>query len=310
MSGPYGGIDLGGTKIEAALYDADLNQLAVKRIATPKTYEALLDAVAAQYAWICETAGKAHVMTGMAQPGLVDRSTGQSLTANIPAMGKPFHADVSKRLGFDIPFENDCRCFALSEANGGAAAGYDVVFGLIMGTGCGGGVCHNGKLVEGLNHISGEVGHFGIPAHLIEKHKLPVLKCGCGRVGCYETLISGPGLSRIAASVTGIAVPSEECAERARQGDQQMEKVFDIWAELTCELLMTIQMCVDPQCIVIGGGLSRIDGLHARLAKQYPQHKLPGVVQFEIVAPKYGDSSGVRASAMLAKARAEQEQTA
>lgn len=174
------------------------------------------------------------------------------------------------------------------------------MFGLIIGTGLGGGVCVDRELQGGLNGLPGEIGHIGIPAKLAEKHDLPVLACGCGRTGCYETLLSGPGMSRICECVTGkTATPAEIIAATAT--DPQMARVFDIWLVLLAELMHTVQLNVDPDCVVIGGGLSRIVGLPEKLTERFSTHKLPGVRSPVFKIARYGDASGVRGAAILAK---------
>jgi predicted NBD/HSP70 family sugar kinase/fructoselysine-6-P-deglycase FrlB-like protein len=297
----YGAIDVGGSKIEAALFDDDLRPLGKRRIDTPKeTYEALVEAIVEQAESLGkETGGLAAIGIGL--PGLIDSATGLSLTSNLPATGRHLSADLSARLGRLVPVENDCKCFALSEANGGAGAGHRTVFGLILGTGVGGGVCVDGRLVKGLNGLPGEVGHFGLPAERVAKYGLPLVTCGCGRMGCYETYVSGPGLSRIAVHVTGRPMMAEEIANAAAEGDAAMQGVRDIWLDLLAELIHTIQLTVDADCVVLGGGLSRIAGLAEDLASAFETHKLPGVRSPVFKVAEHGDASGTRGAAILAR---------
>ncbi len=300
----FGGIDLGGTKIEACLFDADLKPVRSRRIATPRSsYAELIDCLDAQYEWLRGEAAVADLALGVGIPGVTEASTGICLAANLVATGKPLREDLSRRLGFLVPFENDCKCFALSETNGGAGEGYETVFGLILGTGCGGGVCHKGRLVQGNNGLPGEVGHIGIPLSTAVSLKLPLLHCACGRDGCYETLISGPGMVALARHLAGIGVPAEQIAEQAEAGSAELRQVLDGWLELVCELLRTIQVTVDPDCIVLGGGLSRIKGVESKLSRQFLAHHVQGVRTPAILTAKYGDSSGVRGAAMLAVSR-------
>lgn len=296
----FGGIDLGGTKIEAALFDSNFGLINAHRVTTPSSYGALVDALVAQYDWLRDTAGVRQLPLGIGIPGVVDRASGLSVTANLPATGMPLIADLSNRLGFSVPFENDCKCFALSEANGGAADGYETAFGLILGTGCGGGVCHHGALVLGRNGLPGEVGHFGLPMELAMSLNLPHLRCGCGRSGCYETLISGLGMSALAWHLTKTRASPEQIAVGAANQDDAMGRVFSVWLEIACELLHTIQLTIDPDCVVLGGGLSRIDGIAAKLSQRFALRRVEGIAGPEIVAARFGDSSGVRGAAMLA----------
>lgn len=294
-----GGIDLGGTKIESTLFGRGLEALDTRRRATPNgDYGALLDALADEIDWLRAASGNSALPVGIGIPGLVDPQTGISLTANLPANGKPLSKDLRSRVGGTIVTENDCKCFALSEARGGAGGGYARVFGLVLGTGLGGGLCQDGRLVLGANGLPGEVGHYALPAHLIAEHDLPVLECGCGRRGCTETLISGTGISRLAKALTGTALSGQELA--ASSGDPQTLRVLGIWTELAAELLHTIQLHLDPECIVLGGGLSNLPGLEGSLAEALRRVALSGVRRPEILKPKFGDSSGGRGAALIA----------
>jgi predicted NBD/HSP70 family sugar kinase len=302
----YGGIDLGGTKIEACLFDANLVPLKSRRIATPSTsYPALVDALVAQYNWLRTLACTdfAHIGDlpfGIGIPGLIDPHSGLSRTANLPASGMPLRADLERRIGFSIPIENDCKCFALSEATGGAGAGFETLFGLILGTGCGGGICHQGRLVAGHNGLPGEVGHIGLPAYRKALRDVPALLCGCGRTGCFETVVSGPGMRALAHHLTGADISAERIVALASSGDDAMRRVYDTWLNVLCELLDVIQLTIDPDCIVLGGGLSRINGLAADLSHRFALRRLEGAEGPTILAAKFGDSSGVRGAAMLA----------
>lgn len=295
----FGAIDVGGTKIEACLFNGKLEVLERRRLPTAKgSYDELLQALDGAVAWLDDTAGT-KVALGVGLPGLIDPATGLSMTSNLPATGHTLSADLSARIGRTIPVENDCKCFALSEANGGAGDGYRTVFGLIIGTGVGGGVCIDGKLVVGHNGLPGEVGHFGLPAELVRRHDLPILACGCGRTGCYETLLSGPGMARIARHLTGTEIDSATIVARAAAGDTAMRQVLDIWFEILGELIHTIQLTIDADCVVIGGGLSNIHGLTPTLSRTFARLMLPGVRQPAFATARFGDASGVRGAAML-----------
>lgn len=298
----FGAIDLGGTKIEACLFDPDLNPVDKRRLLTPQgSYAALLDAVAQQCQWLTHTAADAQLPIGIGVPGLVDRETGLSWTSNLPATGKPLQADIMARLGRSVAMANDCKCFALSEAHGGAGHGMPLVFGLILGTGVGGGLCHHGRLMLHHGGLAGEVGHFGLPAHLVEEFRLPLLDCGCGRRGCFETLVAGPGMQRLCQHLTGQTFETQAIAAGMVAGDAALAGVFDCWLTLLAELLHTIHLVVDPDCIVLGGGLSLIDGLAQRLSQQFARQQLPATLAPQIRCARFGDSSGVRGAAILAR---------
>ena len=155
--------------------------------------------------------------------------------------------------------------------------------------------------MTGLNGLPGEVGHIGLPAHLVAARNLPVLACGCGRAGCYETLVSGPGMSRLARHLAGVEATPERIAAGAAAGEADMAAAFALWLDLLAELLDTVQLTVDPDCVVLGGGLSRIEGLAGRVAEAFARHRMPHVRAPVIAVAKYGDSSGARGAAMLAR---------
>jgi predicted NBD/HSP70 family sugar kinase len=296
-----GGIDLGGTKIEACLFDGGLNEVTRHRIATPtESFEALLDALLDQYNWLQAQVGSKPLNVGFGIPGLVEAGTGLALTSNLPSMGKPLRQELSRRLGFAAAMENDCKCFALSEANGGAGEGFETVFGLILGTGCGGGVCYHGRLVTGHNGLPGEVGHTGISVSATVGRSLPLRTCKCGRQGCYETLVSGPGMTALAQALHGLDISADQIAARAAQHDPLARDVLTVWADILCELLRSIQATVDPDCIVLGGGLSRMEGVAELLVERMPSHMIGGMRHPAIKIARFGDSSGVRGAAMLA----------
>lgn len=294
-----GGIDLGGTKIEASLFDADMTVLASRRRATPGgTYAELLDALEGEVAWLRDLGARQDLPVGIGIPGLVDPSTGVSVAANLAANGHALAIDLAEQAGGRIVSANDCKCFTLSEAQGGAGQGFRRVFGLILGTGLGGGLCQDGRLELGLNGLPGEVGHYALPAHVVAAHKLPLVKCGCGRVGCTETLVSGTGLARLAQSILGEARSAPALA--AAPDDPDNAHVLGVWAELAAELVHTIQLHIDPDCIVLGGGLSNIAGLETRIAAAVDQVALASVRRPKILKPIFGDSSGGRGAALLA----------
>jgi predicted NBD/HSP70 family sugar kinase len=296
-----GGIDLGGSKIESRLFDGNLNELARRRVPTSKTnYDELVDAVCAELEWLEQQAGS-PVPVGIGIPGVIDRSNGVAITANLPATGHRLGADLSARFNRSIPVENDCKCFALSEAVDGAGRSFRTVFGLVLGTGIGGGVCVDGKLASGLNNLAGEVGHFGLPAPLLEQEKLPIVSCGCGRVGCYETLLSGPGMTRLGTHYAHLLASPSEIVALASQGNESMSHAYRVWLMVLAEMIRTVQLTVDPDCIVLGGGLSQISGLGADLESTFIRHRIAGVRSPQFAIAKFGDCSGVRGAAMLAR---------
>lgn len=295
------GIDLGGTKIEAMLFGADMVQITSRRRPTPRdSYDDLLSALEEEVCWLRAEAGRDDLPVGMGFPGLVDSQTEIVFAGNLASSGRPLSPDLRARVGGIVVCANDSRCFTLSEAHGGAGKDHARVFGLIFGTGLGGGFCQDGRLIAGLNGMAGEIGHYGISAHHARKYGLPILRCGCGRMGCIETLISGNGMARIAEALIGTPRPATEIA--ANLSDPDNARVFSAWCDLAAEVAHTIQLHVDPDCIVLGGGLSNIDGVDKRLSEALARIALPGVRLPAILKPDFGDSSGGRGAALLALA--------
>lgn len=291
-----GGVDVGGTKIEARLYDGAMAEVARRRIPLPRgDYAAIVAAVGDMVDWL-RMQGDADLPVGVGLPGVIDPETGQSTTANLPATGLPITAAIAARAGGSVSFANDCKLFTLSEAIGGAADGVDTAVGLVIGTGIGGGVVHRGRLVTGMGGLPGEVGHIACPAHL----GLPVLRCGCGAMGCYETLLSGEGIARLAEAATGVAVPAAEVFARAGAGDAAMAAVTDQWFALLAELLLTLNLTIDPDVVVLGGGVSAVPGLDARAQAAIDARVLRGTRAPRIRIARFGDASGARGAALFA----------
>lgn len=292
-----GGIDLGGTKIEAQVFADDWSLSQRHRIETPKDYSGLVDAVAAQIRWIERQAGAIPI--GIAAAGLVNPATGLALTANLPATGQPFPADIAAATGRRVTYVNDCRALTLSEAVFGAARGASPAIGLIIGTGIGGGVAVSGRLVEGPATLGGEFGHFALAAAPVLEHGLPVIRCGCGRVGCTETLISGPGLSRIVLHKTGQQMTPPEVVA-ARKTDTNIAECWAIWCDLVAEMLLTLCLTIDPACIVLGGGLSQAEGVIPDLSAALRRAQLAGFAIPALRLAEGGDASGARGAAYAA----------
>jgi predicted NBD/HSP70 family sugar kinase len=298
MSRVFGGMDVGGSKIESCLFDEQFRPLEGRRVETASaTYEELLDRIVGEARWLDARAGAA-VDLGIGLPGLVDHATGRSLTSNVPATGRPLRADLIARLGRSVALANDCKCFALSEANGGAGEGSQTMLGMILGTGVGGGVTRQRRLMPGHNDLPGELGHIGIPGRLIAECGLPLVPCGCGRSGCYETLLSGPGLARLARRHDGAERSPAEIARLARSGDAAMAATMREWLTLLAELIHTAQCTIDMDCVVLGGGLSRIPEVAQSLADTYRALQI-GSRETRFAIARFGDASGTRGAAML-----------
>lgn len=290
------GIDLGGTKIEAQVFGPDWSVVHRRRIDTPKQYDDLVTAMADQVAWAAD--GTARPV-GIAAAGLVNPATGLAYTANLPATGKPFPADIARAAGRPVTYVNDCRALALSEAAFGAGRGMSPVVGLILGTGLGGGVAVDGRLLAGHSLTGGEFGHFALPAHVMARHGLAVRQCGCGRWGCTETCLSGPGLSQLALALTGTAHAPRDIVA-GRDSDPGLARVWEVWCELAAELIVTLVFTIDPEVIVLGGGLSQIEGITDDLAAAASRAQLPGFRIPAIRVAQGGDASGARGAAYAA----------
>lgn len=285
------GLDLGGTKIEAQVFDDDWQVGQRERVATPKGYDDLVEAVAGLIA----RTERGDVPVGIAAAGLVNPSTGLAYTANLPATDRTFPADIAAALGRDVSYVNDCRAMTLSEAIFGAARGRSPVVGLILGTGVGGGIAVDGRLLESPAGVGGEFGHMAAPAHIVAAHNLPVVRCGCGRIGCIETYLAGPGLTRLAEHFLGQSLEPRKLADAPDAG-----QVWEVWTDFASELLMTLTMTVDPDCVVLGGGLSLIDGVAPRLQEALQRKQFRGFGVPEVLLAEGGDTSGARGAAFAA----------
>jgi fructokinase len=290
------GIDFGGTKIEAAALDDKGCVVARERRANPGEYDAAIQAVSELVVAMEAAVGAATV--GMGVPGSISPASGRMRNANSTWLnGRPFREDLSSALGREIRLANDADCFALSEASDGAAAGAANVFGVIIGTGCGGGVVVGGALVESKNGIAGEWGHTPLPwpSHEELAHE----PCWCGRRGCLETWISGAGFRRDHAHVTGQSLGGAEIVQAAAGGDAGAKASIDRYIDRLARGLAVVCDLLDPQVIVLGGGMSNVDALYDRLPAAIGGYVFSDVFETPIVRPRWGDSSGVRGAAWL-----------
>lgn len=292
------GIDLGGTKIELQLFDNEWQLASRKRVDTPQDYDALVGALADIVRWADSEAGTS-IPVGIGAAGLLNPETELALTANLCATGKPLKLDVEKAVGRAITYVNDCRALALSEAVFGVGKDAETVLALILGTGVGGGVSVNGSILSGPTQTGGEFGHMASPAHLLQKYNLPAVQCGCGRVGCVETYISGRGMTRLAKAIMGEDLKPPQIVER-KATDAKAMQVWEIWSALTAELLCNLTLAIDPDVIILGGGLSKIEGLTDILQSQAQKAQLGDFGIPPIRLAQGGDASGARGAAYAA----------
>ena len=280
------GVDLGGTKIEAIALDANGDEVFRRRVATPRgDYDATIEAVAR----LVHEAGDGSVGIGI--PGALSRVSGLVKNANSTwLIGRPLKQDLEDAIGREVRLENDANCFALSEAVDGAGADAEVVFGVILGTGVGGGIALHGKIISGVNAIAGEWGHNPLP--LPTAADLPLPPCYCGRSGCIETYLSGPGLIRDHEQRTGKRLSAEAIVAL---GDESLAR----YEERLARALAGVINILDPEVIVLGGGMSNIERLYTEVPRLWGRYVFSDRVATRLARHAHGDSSGVRGAAWL-----------
>jgi fructokinase len=292
------GIDLGGTKIEAIAMDPGGVVRARVRRASGRSYDESLAVVNDVVAEIERQAGVRIDTIGLGIPGSPSPLTGLIRNANSTWLnGRPFGEDLARVLGRPTRLANDANCFALSEAIDGAGAGARGVFGVILGTGCGGGIVIEGRLWAGASGIAGEWGHTPLPWPSQDEHPGP--SCWCGKQGCLEAWISGPGFARDHARVAGQAIDAEAIIAARDAGDAGAQSSYRRLVGRIARGLACVVNIVDPEVIVLGGGLSNIEGLPGDIAAALPRHVFSDAVSVRVVRNLHGDSSGVRGAAWL-----------
>jgi fructokinase len=291
------GIDLGGTKIEALVLDPRGEQLERVRVATPTTYGQTLDAITELVTSVERRHGPVPAL-GVGMPGTVDRRTGLVKNSNRLFMnGKPFEEDLKARLRRPVRCANDANCFAASEAVDGAGRGEHVVFGVIVGTGCGGGIAIDGRALDGAAGGAGEWGHNPLPWPAPEENPGP--PCSCGQSGCMETWVSGPGFANDHARHTGQNLTPKEIADRAARGAEDARASLERYVSRLARGLATLVNVLDPDVIVLGGGMSNVDVLYEELPELVARWVFGGSGRIAIRKAVHGDSSGVRGAARL-----------
>jgi len=295
------GVDLGGTKIEAIALDEAGRALARRRIASPShDYAQTIDAVRGLVdALEVELGARGRV--GIGTPGAISSLTGRIKNANSTQLNdRPLAEDLARALGREVRVDNDANCFALSEASDGAGEGRRLVFGVILGTGVGGAIVHDGKVWVGPNAIAGEWGHNEMPSRI--EHRLPDTRCYCGRRRCIETFVSGPGLAadhRRSAPGGSPSLDAAAIAALARAGDADARATMARYYERLAGALATVINVLDPDVVVLGGGLSNIGPLCDEVGARLPAHVFSDAVATPVVRNRHGDSSGVRGAAWL-----------
>jgi fructokinase len=295
------GIDLGGTKIEGIVLDDNGSERARMRIPTPsESYEATVKAVAGVVRDLEAKVG-ARCRVGVGHPGALSPATGLIKNANSTRLnGQPLDVDLKRAMDRDeVRLSNDANCFAVSEASDGAGAGAAIVFGVILGTGVGGGIVIDGRPLVGAQAIGGEWGHNALP--LLRDDERPGPACYCGRRGCVEAWLSGPAFQSQFARIAGRELRATDIADAAGQGDRVASQSFELYCDRLARALANVVNLIDPHVIVLGGGLSKMKELYRRVPELWKDYIFSerDSIATRLVPPKHGDSSGVRGAAWL-----------
>lgn len=292
------GVDLGGTKTEAIALATDGGELARRRVDSPRhDYAATLQTIADLVLELEAELGR-QGSVGVGIPGAISPATGRVKNANSTwLIGQPMQQDLERKLERPVRLSNDANCFVVSEATDGAAAGAAVVFGVIVGTGTGGGIAINGRSLTGPNAIAGEWGHNPLPWP--RSDELPGPDCYCGKQGCIETWLSGPGLAVAFERMSGETLTAEQIVESAATGHELAEAVLQAYEDRMARALATVINLLDPEVIVLGGGMSKIERLYQNVPQRWGNYVFSDRVDTRLLPPKHGDSSGVRGAAWL-----------
>ncbi|WP_330985602.1 MULTISPECIES: ROK family protein [Enterobacterales] len=294
------GIDIGGTKTEIVAFDDEMQIRWRKRVATPvqdyelflSTFSSLIDTAD----WATGEEGK----IGIGMPGLMDRQTGELLSSNVPCLtGRRIVDDLIDRVSRPIAVDNDCCCFALSEAHTQQARQYPRIFGAIIGTGLGGGLVIDGQLYRGRNRMACEFGHLPLAAQFSRRYQLPELACGCGLSGCVERYLSGPGLLGLHRHFSGKTVTMDALWEGYQQQEPQAMATITAWVDMLGGTLAQLQLILDVDAFVLGGGVSNVEAIYALLPQAMKRYLFPGLEPAKILPAVHGASSGVRGAALL-----------
>lgn len=290
------GIDVGGTKIEGIVLGDDGDVLARERIATPRNYEGSLDAITNLVRRL-DAAAHGECSVGLGIPGTTTPAGLIKNSNSLWLIGHPLGADLEARIGRPVRLMNDANCFAISEAADGAGAGAPVVFGVILGTGVGGGIVVEGRCLEGANGVAGEWGHNPLP--WMTDDEFPGPPCYCGRRGCVETFLSGPAFQREFATQSGSPLSSMEIVAAAGRGEALAVEAMARYHDRLARGLASVINVIDPTVIVLGGGMSNLPRLAESVAALLPRYVFSDSVVTRVVRNVHGDSSGVRGAAWL-----------
>jgi fructokinase len=292
------GVDVGGTKTEAIALASDSVVAGRRRVPTPREYGGTLDAIVRLVGELESETGRSGTV-GVGIPGVVTRATGLVKNANSTWLnGRPLQADLESRLARPVRVANDANCFALSEASDGAGRGYDTVFGVILGTGVGGGIAIRRRIHDGPNQIAGEWGHNPLP-WITDEERASAPACYCGKTGCIETFLSGPGFERDHALHSGVTRSSHDIVRVAAAGDAGALETLRRYEDRLARALAGVINILDPDIVVLGGGMSNLPDLAPSVSTVLPRYVFSDAVQTVVAPNLHGDSSGVRGAAWL-----------
>lgn len=291
------GVDIGGTKIFAVILDEKGREQARYRADIPRDYSATIKIISETVAQL-ESQARPAALIGISMPGVINGAGEPMLVANLPWLqGKPFRSDLERLFDRPVHISNDANCFALSEATDGAAVGATVVFGAILGTGVGAGLVVNGRVLAGANATAGEWGHNPLPWR--EASDGGEITCGCGQTGCIETWLNGAALSRDYLSLAGRQAKPEEISRLAGGDDEHARRAIALYETRLARALAAAINFLDPDVIVLGGGLSAIPSLYTEVPRLWSRYTSSGAMATRLVEAKYGPHSGVRGAAWL-----------
>lgn len=291
------GFDIGGSKVSGITLAPDGSTACKERWPVPVDYSGLLDLLTSSVSQLAPPGGKVAGV-GLGVAGVVNHTQGMMAVCKLPwLLHKPLVGDLQARLKLPVKIANDADCFVVSEAADGAGANYHHVFGVILGTGAGGGQVVGKRLVTGANGTNGEWGHLPLPHYTSDD--APPYRCHCGQMNCMENILSGGGLARLHERLHGQTVTAPDIAAAARHGDSVALATLDRYYDLLARGLTTILLCVDPEVIVIGGGLKHLPGLCEAVAERIPKYCLVKTLRTAIVSARHDDDSGVRGAAWL-----------
>lgn len=296
------GFDIGGTKIEISVFDETFKEVWKKRVPTPQNnYDDFLQTITNLVLEADQKFGK-EGNVGLGIPGIIDRKHGTVFTTNIEAVkNRPLMADLEAKLNRPIFANNDANCFALSEAMNDEIAKNQNVLGIILGTGLGGGLIIDGKIVEGANGCGAELGHIRLPidAYQLIPNQPPLFLCGCGQKGCCERYLSGTGLAELYEELHHETLTAPQILDKFNQKEETAVQFVNLYLELLAVYLGNLLSILDSDVIILGGGLSNFDLLYSELPKRLPNHMLKQIKTPEIRKARYGDASGTRGAALL-----------